>query len=130
MPRLQKSYCSPAKLICPVEGCRKKCQTYSGLTQHLHAKHNLNEYQPGTSSNPSTAAANDRSTLDSSDLSSVNLEMPDGDPAGAWDAFGSESNHDSDFGIPLLPSSRQDSPSRETEASDSTVDYHPIINGQ
>jgi hypothetical protein len=63
----------------------------------------------------------------------VNLndpEMPDSDPAGAWSAFGSESNRNSDFDIPLLPSSRPDSPSRETETSGPIVDYHPIINGQ
>jgi hypothetical protein len=130
MPRVQKSYCSPTKLICPVEGCRKQCRTNSGLTQHLHAKHK--EYQRET--HPSVAAVNDCIILDS-DLSSVSdLEMsiipPDGDPAGAWDAFanGSESNHDSvgvDFEIPLPP----DSPSRESEAMDSNVTYHPIING-
>ena len=123
--------CPPAKLICPVKGCLKECRTYSGLTQHLHAKHK--EYQPGTPP-PTTAAVNDF-ILDS-DLSSVNLndlEMRDSDPAGAWDEFGTEPNHGSvvpDFEIPLLPSSRPDSPSRETIASGSIVDYHPIINGQ
>jgi hypothetical protein len=122
MPRIQKSYCSPAELICPVEGCGKECRTHSGLTQHLNTKHK--EYQPGTP--PSAAAVNDCIILDS-DLSSVS------DPAGAWDAFDSESNHDGagfDFEIPLLPSSRSDSPSRESKASGSNVDYHPIINGQ
>lgn len=132
MPRIQKSYYSPAKLICPVEGCRKECQTYSGLTQHLHAKHK--GYQPRT---PPSAAVNDCIILDS-DSSSVNdLQMsiaPDSDPVGACDVFDPESNHDSDnfgFEMPLLPSSRPDSPLafRESEASGPNVDYHPIING-
>lgn len=133
MPRNQKSYCSPAKLICPVEGCRKECRTYGGLTQHLDAKHK--DYQTGDP--PSTAADNDCIILDS-DLSSVNdLEMsipPDSDPTGDWDPFasGSELNDGVgfDFEIPLLPSSQPDSPSPESEASGSDVDYHPIINGQ
>jgi hypothetical protein len=59
------------------------------------------------------------------------LEIPDSDPAGAWDAFGSEPNRDSfDFEIPLFLSSPPDSPSRESEASGLNVVYHPIINGQ
>ena len=74
MPCIQKSYCSPAKLTCPVEGCRKECQTYSGLMQHLYAKHK--EHQPGTPLSPSAAAVNDCIILDS-DLSS------DSDPVGA-----------------------------------------------
>ena len=124
MPRIQKSYRSPAKLTCPVEGCRKECWTYSGLTQHLYAKHK--EHQPGTPLSPSTAAVNDCIILDS-DLSS------DSDPAGAWGAFSSESNHDGigfDFEMPLpsLLPSLPDTPSQESEALGSNVDYHPIIN--
>ena len=101
MPCIQKSYCSPTKLTCPVEGCRKECWTYRGLTQHLYAKHK--EHQPGTPLSPSAAAVNDCIILDS-DLSS------DSGLAGAQGAFGSESNHDGigfDFEMPLpslLPS--------------------------
>jgi hypothetical protein len=149
MHRNQKNHRSPAQLvICPVEGCRKECLSYGGLTQHIQAKHK--EYQPGTPSPPSAAAV-DYSILDSESSSVNDLEMstgipPDNDPAGASDAFGSESesestgnrdrdrdrDHDSlsigfDFEIPFLPSSQPDSPSRESEASN--VDYHPIING-
>lgn len=127
MPRIQKSYCSPElELVCPVEGCRKVCRAYGGLTQHLQAKHK--EYQPGTPS--STAVVNDCIILDS-DLSFVNdLEMsisPDSDPAGAWDAFGDHDSIGFDFEIPFLPSSRPHSPSIESEASN--VNYHLIING-
>lgn len=132
MPRLQRSYCSPAdlELICPVNGCRKKCRTYGGLAQHIQAKHK--DYQPGT---PFAAVVNDFNILDS-DLSSANdleISFPlESDPDGPWDAFNfdSESNHNSidfDFENPFLPSSRPDSPSRESEASN--VVYHPIING-
>ena len=114
MPCIQKSYHSPAKLTCPDEGCRKECWTYSGLTQHFYAKHK--EHQLGTPLSPSAAAVNDCIILDS-DLSS------DSDPAGAWGAFGSESNHDGigfDFEIPL--------PSLLPSLPD--MDYHSIINGQ
>lgn len=130
MSHNQKNYCSPAQLvICPVEGCRKECLSYGGLTQHIQAKHK--EYQPGT---PPSAAAADYTILDSESSSVNDLEMsipPDNDPAGASDAFGSESNLDHsigfDFEIPFLLSSQPDSPSQESEASN--VDYHPIING-
>jgi hypothetical protein len=124
MPRISKSYCSPTKLVCPVESCRKECRTHSGLTRHLHSKHK--EYQPGTP--PSAAAVSDRIILDS-DLSS------DSDP-GAWDVFGS-TNHNNvgfDFEIPPLPSSQPNSPSQESEVSNSSssasVEYHPLINGE
>jgi hypothetical protein len=127
MPRIEKSYCSPAKpeLICPVKGCGKECRAYGGLTQHIQAKHK--EYQPGT---PSAAVVDDFIVPDS-DLSSVNdpetYFSPDRDPAGTWDAFDSQSNHDS-IGFDFEnQSSRPDSPSRESEALN--VDYHPIING-
>lgn len=135
MPRLQIRYCSPAKLICPVEACRKECRTHSGLTQHLYAKHK--DYHPGTP--PSAAAVNDRINLDS-DLSSVDdVEMsksiPSDSDLGAWDVFGS--NHDSvDFDSeiprPFLPPSRPDSPSQESEASSifKFIEYHPLINGR
>jgi hypothetical protein len=130
MPRIQRIYCSPAtiKLICPVEGCRKECRSYGGLTQHLHAKHK--DYQPGTP--PSAAAVNDCLILDSDLPTVTDLEIPDSDPAGVWDAFGSESNRSVsfDFENPLFLSSPPDSPSRESEASGLNVDYHPIINGQ
>jgi hypothetical protein len=119
MPRIQKINRSPAKLICPVEGCRKECRSHGGLTQHLRSKHK--EYQPGS---PPADAVNDFIILDS-DLSS------DRDPAGAWDATGSEHNHDGigfDFEVQTLRSSRS-SPSQESEASVSNVDYHPTISG-
>lgn len=107
--------------------------------QHIQEKNK--EYQPGT---PPSAAAVDYTILDSESSSVNGLKMtipPDSnDPAGASDAFGSESkswsnrDHDTgslgigfDFEIPFLPSSQPDSPSRESEASN--VDYHPIING-
>lgn len=123
MPRIQKIHRSPAKLVCPVEGCRKVCRTNSGLTQHLNSKHK--EYQPET---PPAAAVNDFILLDS-DLSS------DSDLAGTWDAIasGPEPSHDDvgfDFDIQVLPSSQPGSPSRESEASGSNVDYHPTISGQ
>ena len=94
--------------------------------QHLYAKHK--EHQPRTPLSPSAAAVNDCITLDS-DLSS------DSDLAGAWGAFSSESNHDGigfDFEMPLpsLLPSLPDTPSQESEALGSNVDYHPIINGQ
>jgi hypothetical protein len=125
MPRIPKSYCSPAKLICPVEACRKECRTHSGLTQHLHAKHK--EYQPGTP--PSAAAVSNHIILESDSSS-------DSDP-GAWDVFGFNHNSDGvgfDFEIPPFPSSQPNlnSPSRESEVSDSSssIEYHPLINGQ
>jgi hypothetical protein len=128
MPRIEKIHRSPAKLICPVEGCRKVCRTHNGLTQHLNSKHK--EYQPGTPPSPPAAAVNDYIILDS-DLSS------DSDLAGTWDAIasGPEPSHDSDgvgfdFDIQVLPSSQPGSPSRESEASGSNADYHPTISGQ
>ena len=134
MPRIQRGYHSPAKLICPVEACRKECRTHSGLTQHLNSKHE--DYQLGLGTPPSAAAVNDLFILDS-DVSSLNdAEMsilPDGDPDVAWDAF--SSNHDNvGFDIettPFLPSSRPHSPSQASDSSSSiSVEYHPLINGQ
>jgi hypothetical protein len=125
---------SGAKLICPIEACRKECRTHSGLTRHLNSKHK--DYQPGLRTPPSAAAVNDLFVLDS-DVSSLNdVDIPPGsDPGAAWDAF--SSNHDNvgfDFETPLIPSSRPHSPSQESQASDSSsstsVDYHPLINGQ
>ena len=86
------------------------------------------EHRLGTPLSPSAASINNCIILDS-DLSS------DSDPAGTWGAFSSESNHNGigfDFEMPvlsLLPS-LPDTPSRESKALGSNVDYHPIINGQ
>lgn len=118
MPRIQKIHRSPAKLICPAEGCRKVCRSHGGLTQHLNSKHK--DYQPGTCPSPPAVEV----IILDSDLSS------DGDLA---DAIGPEPYHDGvgfDFEIPAPPSSQPGSPSRESEASGSNVDYHPTISGQ
>lgn len=140
MPRIQNRFRSPAELelTCPVEACGRTCRTHSGLTQHLHAKHK--DYQPGTPR--SAVTVNDRVVLDSdSDLSSAagsEMSIPPSDPAGAWEAFGSSRDSvGQDFEIPepFIPSSRPDSPSQESIASDHdssifTTEYHPHINGQ
>lgn len=135
MPRVQKSHYHPPELelICPVEGCGKECRSYGGLTQHFQAKHPDSEYQPGTSSAP---AVNDFIVLDSDYSSANDLDPfpPENDPDGPLDAFGSESNLDLnsigfDFENPFLPSSRPDSPSRESEPEASYMHCHPIING-
>ena len=136
MPRIQKRYCSPAELICPVEACRKECRTHSGLTQHLLAKHK--DYQP--ESPRFAAVVNDciipslDSDLSSASANDCDMEMPtsisDSDYpslAGARDAFGS--NRDSvglDFEIPGGPS-----PPSESSRPDSShlIEYHPLMNG-
>jgi hypothetical protein len=134
MPRFPRRNHSPANLICPIEACGKECRSHSGLTQHLNSKHE--DYQLGLGTPPSAAAVNDLFVLDS-DVSSLNdAEISPGSDLGdAWDAF--SSNHDNvgfDFETPLIPSSRPHSPYQESQASESSsstsVDYHPLINGQ
>jgi hypothetical protein len=125
MPRVPKSYCSPAaKLICPVKACMKNCRTHSGLTQHLHAKHK--EYQAG---NSSPAAVND---LDNSGLlseSSTSINDSASDHLGAWDSFGSEHDGRIDFENPLSPV-QESAVSDSDSSSTSSTEYHPLINGQ
>ena len=140
MPRIQNRFRSPAdlELTCPVDGCGRTCRTHSGLTQHIHAKHK--DYQPGTPR--SAATVDDLVVLDSDsdlDLSSAagsEMSIPPS-AAGTWDAFSySRDSVGQNFEIPepFLPSSRPDSPSQESLASDSessifTTEYHPLING-
>jgi hypothetical protein len=143
MPRNSK-YQSPAKLTCPFESCGRKCRSHSGLTRHLQSKHKgyyLSQLPAGTPSTGDGAGDymdvdlssvdEDEETSSSDNDSDMSARQASGD---AFDFDNDQAGPASDFEMHPAPSTRSNSPSRhsesDSETSESTIKYHPLINGQ
>ena len=128
MPQNSQSHHSPCKLICPVEGCQKECQSYSGLTQHLRRKHE--DYKPGSLPAIHMNNTNIHNTADSDiEMSSPDFDLDMGDSG-----LNNAGLDPPQFTSPS-PSLHPNSPSQDTKGQgtpslDAFTEYHPVINGK